>query len=107
MKQADQHQTFLEEEKMKRKKIQQDEINKLNQLILAGEVIITQTGGFTGCPKGYRTRDGKNEVKYTTGRFYGGGISQEFFTVLINNREQFVTVDPSVAEKAFYDQLNR
>lgn len=86
------------------KQITNEEINELNHHIKSGNIEVTNAHGIWGV-RGYKTKDNTLEVKNTHGRFFGGGISDEFYTTIKDGKELFTTSDSLKAHKWFYDEL--
>ena len=86
------------------KKITQEEIDSLNKMVKGGQIEITESHFIWG-PRAFKTKNNHLKVTCKQGRFYGGGISDNFYTFLIDGRRQLITDDFLVVQKAFFDSL--
>lgn len=82
----------------------QVETDELNRRIKSGNIIVTSGHSVWGA-RGYKTKDGRLEVRHKQGKFYGGGISDNFYTLVKDGKELFTTTNSLEASKAFYDEL--
>lgn len=84
--------------------IDQAEIQHLNTFIEKGVIEITDSHFVWGI-RSFKTKTGNLEVSHRQGRFFGGGISENFYTFIKNGEKQFETESFPEVQKAFYDEF--
>ena len=80
------------------------ERQQLNRLMSESEIEIVHAHVVWGA-RAFKTKDGTIEVKHKTGRFYGGGISDNYYSLWINGNKLYTTENFEEILTDFYQKF--